>query len=170
MVAEWIGRMELRGNKSDVVQSLSIMDPPIEDVTVIAANGLVHIYAKSNNQLLPLGLVGDGLNKLLYIILSIVENPGSIILIDEIETGFHHSSFAKIWEVMATAAKKYNCQIIASTHSYECISGALTGISNADMEEDLCYFRIDRDDAGCYARRYSDELLQVAIDSDLEVR
>ena len=170
MVAEWISRMELQGNKSDIVESLSIMDPPIEDVKVIAANGLIHIYAKTNDQLLPLGLVGDGLNKLLFIILSIVESPNSIILIDEIETGFHYSSYVSIWKAVAKAAQKYHCQVIATTHSYECISSALTGIGDENLGEDLCYFRIDRDDTGCHARRYSDEILRVAINADMEVR
>ena len=43
------------------------------------------------------------------------------ILIDEIETGFHYSMFDKLWEVIATTAKKNNCQIIATTHIYECM-------------------------------------------------
>lgn len=84
-------------------------------------------------KLLPLKLAGDGICKLLFILLAIIANPNSIILIDEIETGFHYSKYPKLWEVIANPARDYNCQIIATTHSYECIDGAIDGAEAANV-------------------------------------
>ena len=120
-------------------------------------------------KLLPLKLAGDGINKLLFIVLSIIANPNSVILIDEIETGFHFSMYAKLWEI-SIVAQKNNCQIIATTHSYECINGAIDGIETANMQNAFCYYRIERADGENKAFRYSGDLVRSAINFSMEVR
>ena len=101
-------------------------------------NGQGMLYVKIDKKLFPLKLAGDGLNKLLFIVLSIISNPDSILLIDEIESGFHYSMYPKLWETIALAARENACQIIATTHSYECIAGAIDGIEKADRKSDFC--------------------------------
>jgi len=119
---------------------------------------------------MPLQLAGDGLIRLLCILVAIISNPGTIVLIDEAENGFHYSVYAKIWETIAATAKEYHCQIIATTHSYECIAGALEGVCNAIAEEDFCYYRLGRHEEQTRAYRFSSEQLREALKSDLEVR
>ena len=115
-------------------------------------------------------LAGDGMNRLLFIMLSIMENPNSIILIDEIETGFHYSMYPVLWEAIASAAQKSNCQVIATTHSYECVAGAAEGIEKADMRDNFCFFRLAQEKEGRVAYRYSEDLLQYALESNVDVR
>ena len=125
--------------------------------------------AKMGEKLLPLKLAGDGINKLLFLILTIVENPNSLVLIDEIETGFHYSMYSKLWKILAIAARENNCQIIATPHSYECIDGVIEGVGPEEAE-DFCYFRIERNEGESKAFRYSGSLLRTAIHSNMEVR
>ena len=96
-IAEWLGKLELDGKKQYIVEILKFIEPAIDDLSTIVVNGIVQLFAKIGYQLLPLRLAGDGLNKLLFIVLSIAVNPHSILLIDEIETGFHYSMFRKLW-------------------------------------------------------------------------
>ena len=170
MVAEWFGKLELQGKKQQVIDILKNMDPMICDISAIVVNGQIQLYAKFGDRLLPLRVTGDGLNKLLFIVLAIIENPDSLILIDEIETGFHYSMYSKLWEIIAKAARENRCQVIVSTHSYECIVGAIEGIESADMKDDFCYYRLERNENGSRSYRYSGELLRTAISVDMEVR
>ena len=167
----WIGDVELNGRKDELIEILRLIEPSISDITTImTSTGGAQIYVKSNGSLLPIKLAGDGLNNFLFIVLSIMAHPNSLILIDEIETGIHYSAYEDLWKTISTTAKKYNCQIIATTHSYECIVGAIDGIEKSDLTNSFCYFRIDRENKNSMAYRYSDELLRTAVDTNLEVR
>lgn len=170
MITEWFGKLELQGKKNQLIDILKILDASISDISTIAIKGQIQLYAKMHNKLLPLKLAGDGLNKLLFIILAIIENPNSFILIDEIESGFHYSMYPKLWYAIASAAQENNCQIIATTHSYECIDGAIDGIESANMQNCFCYYRIERNEDNNKAFRYSGNLLRSAINCSMEVR
>lgn len=169
VLAEWFSNLQLRGKKQQVIDILKVMDPTISDISAIVIKGQIQLYAKMGEKLLPLKLAGDGINKLLFLILTIVENPNSLVLIDEIETGFHYSMYPKLWKILAIAARENNCQIIATTHSYECIDGVTEGIG-LEEAEDFCYFRIERNAGESKAFRYSGNLLRTAIHSNMEVR
>ena len=162
--------LELDGKKQHIVEILKLIEPAISDLSTIVVNGVAQLFVKIDNQLLPLRLAGDGLNKLLFIILSIVVNPNSILLVDEIETGLHYSMFPKLWEIVAQAACENGCQIIATTHSYECIVGAVDGINQAGKNSAFCFYRLGKNNTGSHVYRYSDDLLQTAVAADMEVR
>ena len=169
-IAEWLGKLELAGRKQYIIEILKFIEPAIDDLTTIVVNGTAQIFARIESQLLPLGLAGDGLNKLLFIVLSIAVNPNSIVLIDEIETGFHYSMYHQLWKTIAQTACENNCQIIATTHSYECIVGAVDGVEKAGRSSEFCFYRLDKNNTGNHVYRYSDDLLQAAVATDMEVR
>ncbi|MBD5560508.1 MAG: ATP-binding protein [Clostridia bacterium] len=171
LLAEELGRMELADRKEQVLNALRIVDPTVDDITPIVQPEGVQIYVKSGTKRLPIRLAGDGLNRVLYLILALSENPDTIVLIDEIETGFHYTMYPRLWEVVAKTAAISNCQVIATTHSYECISGASVGIQKAGRSDDFGYFRLgyDRNKGEC-AYQFSDDLLRTAIDMEVEVR
>jgi hypothetical protein len=75
----------------------------------------------------------------------------------------------KIWEAVAKAAREYDCQVIGTTHSYECLEAAYNGISE-NLRSDFSYVRIDRADNKATAKCFDYELLKVAIETNMEVR
>ena len=169
-VATWLGQMELKGEKQRIVELLKAIEPDISDIITISNQGQIQLYVKVRNQLLPIRLAGDGLNRLLYYVLAILENPNSILLIDEIDAGFHYSALPNCWRLIAAAAKESGCQIICTTHSYECIKSALEAISAVDMSNNFCLYRIERTAKGNQAHRYNEDLARFAIDAHMEVR
>lgn len=169
VVVNWFGKIELEGRKDEIVKVLQLLDPMICDISTISLNGVTQLYVKREEKLLQIKLAGDGLNKLLFIVLAIMGNPNSVILIDEIETGFHYSMYEKLWEVISDVALTSNCQVIATTHSYECIESAISGIKEENKKE-FCYFRIAKNEENNSAYRYSDELLHTAVLAEMEVR
>ena len=66
-----------------------------------------------------MSLFGDAINRIADIILRIVNNENSILLIDEIENGIHHSNQVYFWSILYKLAKELNIQIFATTHSLE---------------------------------------------------
>lgn len=167
---ELFGKLELDGRKAEILDILKKMDPDLSDITSITVNGQTQLYGNIGGKLLPMRLAGDGMNRLLFIMLSIMENPNSIILIDEIENGFHYSMFPVLWESIAHSAQESNCQVIATTHSYECVAGAVEGMEKADMKDDFCFFRLAQEKNGRCAYRFSPDVIRTALDAEMEVR
>ena len=167
---ELFGKLELDGRKSEILDILKKIDQTLSDITAVTVSGQTQLYGNMGGKLLPMRLAGDGMNRLLAIMLAIMENTNSIILIDEIENGFHYSMYPVLWEAIANAAQKSNCQVIATTHSYECVAGAVEGIEKADMKDQFCFFRLAQEKKGRVAYRYSEDLLQYALESNVEVR
>ena len=170
LVSDWLSKMDLAGKKQDIIEYLKTIEPELSNIITITNQGQVQVYAKVGEQVLPIRLAGDGLSRLLFILLAIAANPDSIILIDEIETGFHYSMLETLWKLIAKSAKDYNCQIIATTHSYECIQKAVQGIKRADMERKFCLYRVEHRDGENYAFQFDGEMARQSVEMNMEVR
>ena len=163
-----MGKAELNGEKEKLIGFLQRIDPSISDIVTLSINGISQLYINTNKKLLPIQFSGDGINKLLYIVLSIMDAKNGILLIDEIDTGFHYSMYKDLWKIVSDVSHDYNCQVIATTHSYENIIGAVEGVK--DYPEDFSYYRLGYDKEELKSFRSSYDLLNSALRSDMEVR
>jgi len=68
---------------------------------------------------MPLSTFGTGLQRVLFIVASIMNSKDGIVLVDEIENGIHYSIMPKLWEVIFKLTQQYNCQLFVTTHSEE---------------------------------------------------
>ncbi|KJR40957.1 ATPase-like protein [Candidatus Magnetoovum chiemensis] len=91
--------------------------------------------------MMPLGSMGDGITNLLRILMVITYSPKGIVLIDEIENGFHHSSLNILWEAVFEASRVHNVQVFAATHSFECAEAFNKA---QEQENDTALFRIEK--------------------------
>ena len=120
-------------------------------------------------RMVPLSLLGDGLGSLTNVLLAIADAPGGVVVIDEIENGFHHSVLSKVWKAIGEAAKAYRTQVFATTHSFECIEAAHEAFRE-DREYAFRLHRLERIADESHATTYGQETLAAAIHSNLEVR
>ena len=67
----------------------------------------------------PLGSMGDGMLRVLQIILKVFSAQGGFLLIDEFENGLHYSVQEKIWALIFKLAEQLNIQVFATTHSWD---------------------------------------------------
>ena len=169
-VAEWFGRLEMLDQKQLIITALQNIDSSINDIATIVTNGFAQLYAKVNGKLLPLKLLGDGTNRMILMLLAVLANPNGIILIDEVENGFHHSVLSSLWYNLLYAAKLVNCQIIATTHSYECIQSAINQASVLSCTENFGFMRLEKHDNQLSVKSFSQSALSYALKSELEVR
>jgi AAA15 family ATPase/GTPase len=171
IVAELLGKLEMEGDKSKCIQLLKLLDERIIDLSAISINGIVGTYADIGlPKKLPINMLGDGINKLLHIALTMITIPNGIILIDEIENGFHYSFFPKLWDIIGKLAIETNCQVFATTHSYECICGAKTLATNAASPDLFRFVRLDRKNADIAPKVYENDSFEYAVSNDWEVR
>lgn len=166
-VTDGIGKLELEGEKQIVVSILRELDSDIEDIVTISRNGISVLHIKVRGKWIPLQYAGDGVIKLLQICLAILERKNGLLLIDEIETGFHYSMYPSLWRIIDQISKKANCQVIATTHSYEMIMASKDNISD---KENYVYYRLGRRDDNTVAYAYDHSMLDNALTSELEVR
>lgn len=122
-----------------------------------------------NGERVPLRSLGDGAVRLFGVAVALAGAAGGLLLIDEAENGVHHSLQHEYWRLVLRAAADNNVQVIATTHSWDCIRGfASASYENDDV--DGVVVRLERDDGGLRAVEYSEEELETATAQGIEVR
>lgn len=164
------GQLDVIGQQGKIVEFLRIIEPKLESLSSIAVGDATIIHGDIGlKRKIPLSYMGDGLSRMLSIILAIATSKKGIVFIDEVENGLHYSVMPKIWEGIAKAAIEFNCQVIATTHSYECLQAAYEGLDGG-YEDEFSYVRIDKFDNKTVSKFFDFKLLKVAIESNMEVR
>ncbi|EMN7728878.1 AAA family ATPase [Bacillus cereus] len=167
------GELDLKGETEIIVDFLKLIEPRLKGISSITmgnSNSMLHADIGIGIKV-PISYMGDGISRLLTILLAIVSNKDGLIFIDEIENGIHYSVLNKVWEIISKAAIDYNCQLYATTHSYECLSAAINGI-RPEYQQDFRYFRIERSKKNnkVLSKTFDYEILKSAIEKGWEVR
>ena len=170
-LASRLGKAELEGYLPYFEDMLRILEPRLKGLTTIVNNdGIPHIYARLGNDLrLPIAAMGEGTGRLLSMALRFPYAKDGIILIDEIENGLHHSVLVNVWKSLDWLSRKFNVQIFATTHSYECIGAANNAFT--ELESDALHLhRLRRDEDHIKAVTYTKEALDTNIEYLWELR
>ena len=164
----------LTDKEKSVIEALQIIEKSTERINfvenenkersaVIKLNGDENIY--------PLKSMGDGINRILSIILALVNSDGGYLLIDEFENGLHFSIQDKIWEIIFKLSQKLNIQVFITTHSDDCIKSFSSVMSKMNCN-DLCgkLFRLDEENGDIVHVDYDQNELKIAFENNIEVR
>lgn len=171
MLAQWFGNLVLNDEKDMIIKALRIFEPTLKDVQTIMKGAAGYLYAiLEDGRKIPISYMGDGMNRLLNILLGIIANPGSIILLDEIENGFHYSMYQKMWGLLGYAAIEHGCQIIANTHSWDLLQGAVDALRTSGHLEKMAYIRLDKRNENIKAHYFDSEMIEFALNAEMEVR
>jgi len=165
-------RLDIEKRSQQVLDFLQVLEPNLRELSSVSLpQQRPMMYADIGlTRKIPVAFLGEGMSRLLSIILAIATAKNGIVLIDEIDAGIHHSRMAKVWEGISKAAHAFNCQIFATTHSYECLQAAHAGIEQADMARDFRYIRLDKHGEDVVAKTYTHEVLGAALARGWEVR
>lgn len=111
--------------EDEVVGALKIVDKGIGKLAFRTDKSTGKRYAvvrlENNTTPVPLRSMGDGVNRILTIILAMVNCQDGYLLIDEFENGLHYSVQEKLWEIIFSLAERLNIQVFATTHSNDTI-------------------------------------------------
>ena len=165
-----VGEIELDGMADELVECLKAVDPRIQRLTTIAAPPAPMIYAHIGlSRPVPMGFLGDGVGRLLLMALAFQNARNGMILIDEIENGLHHSALRGVWENLNRLSRRFNVQVFATTHSYECMVAARDAFKSAE-QKDLHIHRLNRRESGVTSTTYAFEALDYTLDYGAELR
>jgi len=168
--AEQLGRLEMVRESHELLEALRIVEPRLERLTTIYIGGVPMIWGDVGlGRLLPLPYMGDGLGRLTSLLLTIANAPHGVVLVDEVENGLHHSILSKVWKAIGRVARRFDTQVIATTHSFECIKAAHQAFE-AGESYDFRLHRLERIAGEIRAVTYDQETLAAALKADLEVR
>lgn len=170
-----------------VKRALRIIAPDFESLVFVRTDGLsinglrprspmrtAMVKLKGMARPVPLNSLGDGMLRVLQLSLKLFAAKGGIFLIDEFENGLHYSIQEKVWELLFEMAERYQIQIFATTHSWDCIE-SFTKVAVARTETDGVLFRLGRsvrtsDHGKIIATVFDEEALKTITQTDMEVR
>jgi hypothetical protein len=134
------------GRIKPVIDALRDEFPFLNTLSLEINSGVPAVFAdiQGGARKFPVGLISDGINKLLSLLLGIAMMPNGTVLIDQIEDGFYFKRIPTIWKIIHKFAKANGTQIFATTHSQECLN-ALLPVLEAN-EEDFALLRASRSD------------------------
>lgn len=175
-IAIYWERVSLTQDESDIVYNLTKVVPDITGVNLVGFSERLpsgpFVIAKIKDQPpIPLRSLGDGLYRAFGITLALVNSRNGFLLIDEFETGLHHSVQTEIWRMILQTAKRLNVQVFATTHSWDCVEAFQEASSeNEDEEAILIRLQRKRDGSGVIATLYDKESMDVVTRQGIEVR
>lgn len=176
--AELFSVIEIQNKNAEIIQALQMIEPRLTSLATVIINDTPYIYGDVGlEKKIPLAFMGEGMVRLFSIVVSIIVNPGGIILIDEIENGFHHSLHTKIWEMLLKLSRQYHCQIFITTHSYEILRAMRKSEKVMQAQDYISYIRLDREEDKdshqnykIIPKYYSLDILGTALEENWEVR
>jgi hypothetical protein len=168
--AKNLGQLQVEKTSYDLLTPLKIIEPRLTRLQTILGAGGTLIYGDIGlSQMMPLGLLGDGLVRLTSILVKVATAKGGVVLVDDVDSGMHHTVLQKMWAAIGAAARQFDVQVIATTHSYECIRAAHEAFT-ACGTYDLRLFRLERINARAAVAAYDQEMLGYATEMSHEVR
>ena len=166
------GMLDIDGKIEPLVQFIQeSIEPRLLGLSSITleSQSYIHAQLKGLDKKIPIAQMGDGMVRLISILINISTNANGYLFIDEIENGIHYSVLPKIWAGILKAAKEYNCQVFATTHSYECME-AVTINLDENLQDCFRYIRLDREDEKILSYVFDFEETKIAIDNKWEIR
>lgn len=126
--------------ENEVIKSLQIIEPNIEKLAFISNplnqnDRIPMVSLKNSEKPIPLYSMGDGIKRILQLILNLHQAKDGLLLIDEFDNGLHYKVQEKVWGLLFELAERFNVQVFATTHSNDCIR-AFSNISQERTDID----------------------------------
>jgi AAA15 family ATPase/GTPase len=184
-----------------VIEALRIIEPKVEGLTFkpvkrVKKNSIEKIEEVpfiniGNDQLVPLKKSGEGMSRLLQLVLSMLDAKGGFLFIDEFENGLHYSIQPAVWwKLIMELATELDVQVFATTHSWDCVKSLPLAFEAFQEEQasktasetttvpeptEFFLFRLGRsvrvrDEGQVIATEYNSEKLSRITQAELEVR
>ena len=134
-----------------------------------AAGQRVLVKLADNASPVPLRSLGDGATRLFGVALALANSKNGFLVIDESENGIHHSVQSDFWSMVLATSQKNNVQVLATTHSWDCVRGFARAATQDAAAEGLLV-RMESGPEGMKAVTYDEDELQTAADQNIEVR
>lgn len=172
-------RLALTSNEKYIIKALQIIEPRIEalnylkdDITYPSSlrrdERVPIVVLRDSSKRYRLSSMGDGINRVLTIILALLNCKDGVLLIDEFENGLHHSVQSQLWKIIFELSEELNIQVFATTHSEDAIKSFS---ENAQKNQNGKIIRLENHNNYIRVVEYQDkEELTYIGQNDIEIR
>ncbi|HEX8330220.1 MAG TPA: AAA family ATPase [Hymenobacter sp.] len=166
--------LKVKKQDARLVKIMQQIDPRINDIVLGSEHSIYLNLGVDFTNLLPLNLMGDGVQHLLDISAAMAHTPGAVIQIDEIDNGLHYSTLRILWKGILQAAREFDVQVFVTTHSAEALRNltwVLDDEENASYRDEVAAYTLIRaKDDTVSSFRYDASQLEFALEHDIEIR
>jgi AAA15 family ATPase/GTPase len=164
-----LGKLNRSKQKPEIVTVMKEIDPRIKDV-VLGEQQHIYLEVDGLSEMIPLTSMGAGVSNVLYWTATALSSTVKIMLIDEIENGIHYQCMESIMSKLCDIGARHDCQIIATTHSLDCIR-AFASCGETHRKR-TAYIRLERNKqtSGIVAKNIEADQLKRMLNSEWEVR
>lgn len=138
--AEAWGEVALTEGERLVEECLRLVVPKLERVAYLkdrtTEHGVFRVKLQGEKTPVPIGSMGGGTSRLLALAIALVQCRNGFLLIDEIDTGIHHSILNDVWKFVLRVSEKLDVQVFATTHSLDCVRGLAQVCHEAGSDSD----------------------------------
>jgi hypothetical protein len=174
---EFWDSIALTEEEANVIESLRILEPRLERIAFLSSrsyrfgpsSGGIFLRLANLDRRIPLGSLGDGMRHLLTLSLAVGHAPHGFVMVDEIDTGLHHSVMTDMWRVLIASAERLDAQLFVTTHSLDCVrSLAWLASSRPDLCKGVRMHRVDSERSKTVV--YGPEEISIAAEQHVELR
>ena len=157
-----------------VIESLKMLAPKVHRLNFLGRDkdeSLRTPFVKLTDLAEPVQLrsMGEGMNRLLGLSMALTAGRMGLLLVDEVETGFHYSILPQVWKLIFETAAKLNVQVFATTHSWECIE-AFQRANAFQNEAEGMLIRLEAKPDRTKVTSFDKERLAIVTREQIEVR
>lgn len=171
----WDG-VALTGSEDRATQALNLaLDRAVDRVAMVgdvrdqSRGRHVIVKLQDRDTPVPLKSLGDGATRLFGVALALAGSRNGMLLMDEVENGIHHSVHDDFWRMILRTAEENDVQVLATTHSFDCVRGFAKAAVESDTSEGVLV-RLEREAERIRAVVYSEDELEAAAKHRIEVR
>ncbi|MGK7904813.1 MAG: ATP/GTP-binding protein [Hormoscilla sp.] len=174
-------RVVLTPEEGVVIEALQAIEPTIERIASVGPDqsrystrerrerGGFLVRLSDRNQPIPIGSMGDGVWRMLGLVLAILCTQGGVLLVDEIDSGLHFTTMSDMWRVIWEIATKLDVQVFATTHNSDCWTSLASIVSNEKV--DMHGITIQRIEKGkTTGVVFNEREIAIAAERGIEVR
>jgi hypothetical protein len=165
-------KIALSDHEKDVIETLQIIAPDIIAVSMVGGRvrqtRTAIVRSQAFNRPVPLRSYGDGLNRLLGIVLALVNAKDGLLLIDEFENGMHHTVQFDVWRGILRLAERLNVQVFATSHSWDAVEAFQKAV--AEVPDAGVLVRLTRKGENVIPTLFQEKELAVVTRDRIEVR
>jgi len=165
--------------ENEVLSALQIIEPEIERLNFISSyhngsstNGgerIPFVRLRNRDGWVPLRSLGEGINRILGIVVALVNARNGFLLVDEIENGLHYSVQADLWRLILRVAKRLNVQVFTTTHNWDCVEAFQQAVSEIEGPDGML-IRLQKRNEEIVPTLFDESRLSIAVREDIEIR
>ena len=168
-----VTQLRRSGHFGSLLETMRQFAPELVDIAPAVDRGQVSVDVvmamEDGRQIaVPTGAVGQGLQRLWDILVSLSAVTSGVVLIDELESGVYYANIPKLWATVRREIEQGDAQVFATTHSQECIAAAVEAF--ADRPDAFRLHRLERQGEEIIAVTYGLDVALAALHAGTELR